>query len=174
MVPSAVNENLTFPNPKAGNAEFKVTQLISQLEDAGYDVLYESIKEKGKAPFASQLIERLSLTETGRSVGLLLGWLDDSLSKFGFVVGLISFRDRQTEDQTNWCLAALRNKSIHVLSHPRRGVSVAGKVCEQISVCHVYRTLVPATLIVLCLYSKAHSMCNDTSTRQTDGEAVSG
>jgi hypothetical protein len=87
------------------------------------------------------LIERLSLTETGRSVGLLLGWLDDSLSKFGFVVGPISFRDRQTEDQTNWYLAALRNKSIHVLSHPQTGVSVAGKVCEQISVCHVYRIL---------------------------------
>jgi hypothetical protein len=28
-----------FHNPKAGNAEFKVTQLITQLEDAGYDVL---------------------------------------------------------------------------------------------------------------------------------------
>jgi hypothetical protein len=39
MVPSAVNENLTFHNPKAGKAEFKVTQLITQLEDAGYDVL---------------------------------------------------------------------------------------------------------------------------------------
>jgi hypothetical protein len=28
-----------FNNPKAGNAEFKVTQLISQLKDAVYDVL---------------------------------------------------------------------------------------------------------------------------------------
>jgi hypothetical protein len=62
-----------FHNPKAGNAEFKVTQLISRLKDAVYDVLYESIKEKGKEPFASQLIERLSLAQTGRSVGLLLG-----------------------------------------------------------------------------------------------------
>ena len=38
----------------------------------------------------------------------------------------------------------------------------------------VYRNLSPATLIVLYFYSKAHSMRNDTSTRQTDGEAVSG
>jgi hypothetical protein len=100
-----------FHNPKAGSAEFKITQLISQLEDAGYDVLYESIKEKGKEPFASQLIERLSLAETGRSVGLLLGELDNLSS---------------------------------------------------------------SNLIVLGLYSKAHSMCNDTSTQQTEGEAVSG
>ncbi len=35
-----------FHNPRAGSAQLKVAELVSQFQDAGYDVLYRSIQGK--------------------------------------------------------------------------------------------------------------------------------
>src|SRR4030095_2121619 len=42
-----------------------------------------------------------------------------SLNKLDIVLGCFHSALRKTEDQTNRCLAALRNPAVHILGHPR-------------------------------------------------------
>jgi len=64
-----------FHNPKAGNATFKASELVRQIESAGHKVLYVSIKEKDWRQAFGEPIDRVIIAGGDGSVSRIAPWL---------------------------------------------------------------------------------------------------
>jgi len=64
-----------FHNPKAGNGSFKVSEFIRQIESAGHQALYVSIKEKGWPKAFGEPLDRAIIAGGDGSVSRAAPWL---------------------------------------------------------------------------------------------------
>jgi diacylglycerol kinase (ATP) len=64
-----------FHNPRAGSAALKITELVRQFENAGYDLLYKSIKEKHWEGAFREPIDRAIVAGGDGTVSRLAPWL---------------------------------------------------------------------------------------------------
>jgi diacylglycerol kinase (ATP) len=64
-----------FHNPRAGSAALKISELVRQFENAGYDVLYRSIKEKHWEGAFREPIDRVVIAGGDGTVSRLAPWL---------------------------------------------------------------------------------------------------
>ena len=62
-------------NPKAGNGTFKVSELVRQIESAGHQVLYVSIKEKDWPRTFGEPVDRVIVAGGDGSVSRAAPWL---------------------------------------------------------------------------------------------------
>ncbi|HEX6566284.1 MAG TPA: diacylglycerol kinase family protein [Chthoniobacterales bacterium] len=64
-----------FHNPKAGNATFKASEFVRQIEGAGHKVLYVSIKDKDWQRAFGEPIDRVIVAGGDGSVSRIAPWL---------------------------------------------------------------------------------------------------
>ena len=62
-------------NPKAGNGTFKVSELVREIEKAGHQVLYVSIKEKAWPKAFGEPLDRVIVAGGDGSVSRAAPWL---------------------------------------------------------------------------------------------------
>jgi diacylglycerol kinase family enzyme len=69
-------------NPRAGDAALGPGQLTRPFEDAGYEVLYVSTKEKGWEKVFSEPFDRMVIAGGDGTVGRLAPWLAGGATPF--------------------------------------------------------------------------------------------
>jgi len=69
-------------NPTAGDAALRPSQLTSPFKDAGYEVLYVCIKEKGWQKVFSEPFDRMVIAGGDGTVGRLAPWLAGGATPF--------------------------------------------------------------------------------------------